>query len=69
MSAICRVAQRVLRVVPCASTLLSWADKAASYVLAYTVAFIGIYGLSFKEGTRMGSDFTPNNPPPSIFLL
>lgn len=52
MSAICRVAQRVLRVVPCAMTLLSWADKAASYVLAYTVAFIGIYGLSFKEGTR-----------------
>ncbi|CAM9101232.1 unnamed protein product [Scytosiphon promiscuus] len=49
MSAICRVAQRVLRFVPCASTLLSWADKAASYVLTYTVAFIGIYGLSFKE--------------------
>ncbi|CAN0370311.1 unnamed protein product, partial [Hapterophycus canaliculatus] len=50
MSAICRIAQRVLRVIPCAFTLLAWANKAASYVLAYTVAFIGIYGLSFKEG-------------------
>lgn len=46
----CQVAQRVLRYVPCASTLLSWANKAASYVLSYTVAFIGIYGLNFNEG-------------------
>ncbi|CAN0432883.1 unnamed protein product, partial [Ectocarpus fasciculatus] len=49
IAAACKVAQRVLRYVPCATTLLAWINKAASYVLAYTVAFIGIYGLSFNE--------------------
>lgn len=48
----CQVAQRVLRVVPCAATLLSWANKAADYALSYTIAFIGIYGLNFNEGKR-----------------
>lgn len=50
IAAACKVARRVLRYVPCATTLLTWVNKAASYVLAYTVAFIGIYGLSFNEG-------------------
>ncbi|CAB1097817.1 unnamed protein product [Ectocarpus sp. CCAP 1310/34] len=49
VAAACKVAQRVLRYVPCATTLLAWVNKAASYVLAYTVAFVGIYGLSFNE--------------------
>lgn len=50
----CKIAQRVVRYVPCASTLLGWADKAASYILAYTIAFIGIYGLNFNEGMNVG---------------
>lgn len=50
VSLACKIGQGVLRYVPCASTLLSWADKGASYIFTYTVAFIGIYGLNFNEG-------------------
>lgn len=55
VSLVCMIAQRVLRYVPCASTLLSWANKAANYVLTYTIAFIGIYGLNFNEGASSAS--------------
>eukprot|EP00752_Nemacystus_decipiens_P002056 g1968.t1 len=54
----CQIAQRVLRFVPCATTLFSWANKAANYVLSYTIAFIGIYGLNFNEaGSRVKEMF------------
>lgn len=55
LTLVTRAAQRVLRYVPCASTLLSWANKAAKYAIAYTIAFIGIYGLNFNEGACLGA--------------
>lgn len=30
--------------------VLGWAQLAVDYVLAYTIAFIGIYGFDFSEG-------------------
>ena len=43
------IANQMLSFVPCASFLLSWADSAVRYILAYAVCFIGVYGLSFNE--------------------
>lgn len=43
------IASHVLSFVPCASFLLSRADSAVKYILAYAVCFIGVYGLSFNE--------------------
>lgn len=44
------VMRRVLRFIPCAAFILSWADVAVKYILSYTICFVGIYGLNFSEG-------------------
>lgn len=52
MGVVHAIANHMLSFVPCASFLLSWADSAVRYILAYAVCFIGVYGLSFNESGR-----------------
>eukprot|EP00904_Undaria_pinnatifida_P009366 jgi/Undpi1/555/HiC_scaffold_10.g04019.m1 len=52
MAIVHMIANQLLSFVPCASFLLSWADSAVRYILAYAVCFIGVYGLSFNESGR-----------------
>lgn len=50
MQVFCVLARRVLRFIPCARFILSWAERAVMYILSYTICFVGIYGLDFSQG-------------------
>lgn len=63
------IANHMLSFVPCASFLLSWADSAVRYILAYAVCFIGVYGLSFNECASSCGVSHPLHDVPRLFSV
>ncbi|CAM9494927.1 unnamed protein product [Ectocarpus sp. 4 AP-2014] len=51
-----RTVRRLAKVGRCGSFVLGWLQRLADYILAYSICFISIYGLSFSEAGQRVSE-------------
>ena len=50
VSLLTQTVRRLAKLGRCGSFVLGWLQGLADYVLAYSICFISIYGLSYSEG-------------------